>query len=578
MPLGPGVQSVDSTSESEKRITPSTRARQGLASSVRQLGSMRPKAQASNFPTRVAGFKFRSAHVAHSTKIQKLKAGGPRPERLFRLFDAVHVPILAFELRGTTIPLCFANEAALDLLGHTQATIAKLTLRRLFHKSEERRVQSIGAILRQPGGKSVVEETEMYVLRHSGRRVPAKVTASTIQVSEKKIILLSLSDLTEQKRLATERESAFKEVMRISKLADIGQLVAGVAHELNNPLTVIQGFAENISLLLAQGELCKNELNLQLTPILKATDRMAKIISRMMRMVRQDDFRISQVDARDVAMDAVNFMHHRLDDFGIKVEWNLPEALPVHCDPNQIEQIIMNLLNNAVHALRKNPGSRVIRLSAETPPTGGVRLKVHNNGPPIPEEIRDRVMSPFFTTKPVGEGTGLGLALSYGIMKAHGGDLRFTSSEAEGTEFILIFPKAKAEDTIAATPGRLLMVADDNDFARQVLVAKLQRYGYKVLQAKDGEDLLAQVRLHPQLECIFADISMPRTTASHLVRDIRHVLPKALVYLITDNPADSATDLTTRRHRINGVLGKPVHQEEFAEVIRSLERRSKQSA
>lgn len=456
-------------------------------------------------------------------------------------------------------------------------TIRKLTLTGLFDNQERKRARAIAMVLRENSGARVLEEAEMLVRRRSGRRQAAKVTASTLAVGRQRLILVSLADLAEQKRLQTERETAIKEVMRISKLADIGQLVAGVAHELNNPLTVIQGFAENIELLLDHEEISREELHLQLHPILRATDRMAKIISRMMRMVRQDDFRMSNVDLRDVVLDAFNFMHHRLDDFGIEVQWNLQEQLPVHCDPNQVEQILLNLLSNAVHALRKNREGRVICVSSELDDSG-VRLKVHNNGPPIPEDIRDRIMSPFFTTKPVGEGTGLGLALSYGIMKAHGGDLRFTSSATEGTEFILAFPKAKAEDTLSSTPGRLVVVADDNDFSRQVLVAKLQRYGYEVLQAKDGEDLMTQIHARPLIECIFADLSMPRSTPSHLLQDIRRILPRALIYLITDDPTDKAVEFAQRRHGINGVLGRPVHQEEFAEVIRAMERRERHSA
>ncbi len=487
------------------------------------------------------------------------------------------MPILAFAIRGKRSRLRFANEAAQDLLGHTPETFAKLTLDRLFHADEKRRVQAIGEILLPPAGRSVLEEIEMQALRRSGRRIAVKVTANSIRAAGETLLLLSLSDLSEQKRLQTERESALKEVMRISKLADIGQLAAGVAHELNNPLAIIQGFAENMELLLEQSELSRSELGLQLAPILRATDRMARIISRMMRMVRQDDFRMIHVDARDVVLDAFNFMRHRLDDFGIQVEWELREALPVACDPNQVEQIIMNLLSNAVHALRRNPGARVIRVSAEKS-EAGVRLKVHNNGPPIPEGVRDRVMSPFFTTKPVGEGTGLGLSLSYGIMKAHGGDLRFTSSAENGTEFALIFPLVRAEDTPAASPGRLLIVADDNDFSRQALAGKLQRYGYEVLQARNGEDLLGQIRLNPGIEGVFADASMPRTTPSRLIADIRRLLPKAPLYLITADPADKAAELAALRNGIDGVLGKPVHQEEFAEVIRLLEKPAKKPA
>jgi PAS domain S-box-containing protein len=504
----------------------------------------------------------------------------------FNLMDSVHVPMLIFSDAASQPYLVSCNEAALHLLGYDRPSINKIKLTEIFHEAEYRRVQAITSILSEPTGHRLIEETEMQAVKKSGRKVWVKVTASSLHDSAdpetSNLIVLSLSDLTEQKQLQADRENALKEVLRISKLADIGQLVAGVAHEINNPLTIVQGFAENIELLLQTNNLQIDEIRLQLDLILKATDRMAKIISRMMRMVRQDDFHMTLVDLRDVVSDAIHFMHHRFDDFSIEVDRSMMTGCQVQCDPNQIEQILLNLFSNAIHALRKNTGERRLRIVIEADEYT-VHLKIHNNGPPIPAEIRDRIMSPFFTTKPAGEGTGLGLALSYGIMKAHGGDLTFTSSRKDGTEFVLVFPAvaATADETTRATPGRMVMVADENDVTRNILVSKLQRYGYQVFEAKDGETLIAQLTSLPAIEGVFVDLYLPRTAPAQIIPAIRHAVPKALVYVLTDNQdaqAEKKSERLARRQGVHGFLSKAIDQEQFASIIRLLEGSTRHAA
>ncbi len=501
-----------------------------------------------------------------------------RFQRLCALLDKVHVPIYLFSATIPGSPLLFVNGAAEVFLGHDPTMINKLKFNDIFHSSERSRVDAIKSVLREQEGENLLEESEMKVLSVGKRPVFVKVSASSVKLGSEKVILLYLADLTEQKKMQGERERALKEFTRISKLADIGQLVAGIAHELNNPLTVVQGYAENIELCLEDETINRDEVRLHLESILKASDRMARIISHMMRMVRQDDFRTLTVDLRDVVEDALQFIRLRFDDFGIEVHSHLDKPLFVRCDPNQIEQILMNIFNNAVHALLKTDGPRWLNIVAESA-DHGVALRVGNNGPEIPEAVRERVMTPFFTTKPVGEGTGLGLAMSYGIMKNHGGDLTF-SSDKEKTEFILHFPPSPLElkSTTEATPGRLILVAEDNKELREHLVSKLRIYNYRVLQAADGNELQTLAGSHPEIECVFVDMVMPSFMPHVGLQNVRKALPNALVYVLTDTLNKQSAEFSFKHDGANGFLAKPIDQEAFADIIRQIEHNGKKDA
>lgn len=508
---------------------------------------------------------------------RKAKSPDKRASITWPFLDSVHVPILVFSGAKRGNPVLFANDSAEELFGCEKQELIGLSLSALFAPPERQRSQAIMAVLREPGGRRLLEEPEMMARRRSGRKFPVKVTASSLDMDGERLIVVSFSDLTEQKRQETERENTAREVLRMSKLADIGQFIAGIAHELNNPLTIITGFAENIELFLESDIIKPEEIRSQLEPIFKATDRMTRLIGRLMRMVRQDDLRLNNIDIRDVVTDTLHFMHHRLDDFKISVHVDQPDPALVHCDPNQIEQILLNLLSNAIHALRKNRDTREIRVQTVTDQTG-VRIKVHNNGPPIPAEIRDRIMSPFFTTKAVGEGTGLGLALSNGIMKAHGGDLTFNSSRSEGTEFILSFPPVTVSEVARPDAVHTVIIADDDESSRRMLAGKLKRYGFQVVEAENGERLLEEAKNHPQVECLFIDIYMPRTTPSLIIHGLRRVLPTALIYVVTNTTGSDLTESEIRKQEINGFLSKPIDHEAFAEIMRQLDGRIQSAA
>src|SRR5665213_2669561 len=172
--------------------------------------------------------------------------------------------------------------------------------------------------------------------------------------------------------------------MHLTRLAEMGRLAANVAHEINNPLMVAQGFAENIELLLDEAEPPRDEMRMQVLEIIKACQRMSRIINKMNRMSRSQKLRLFIVDLAEVSLNAVDFIKSQISDNDVKVEFDFDRPLPIKCDAVQVEQIILNILSNAIYAMETTPGDKRIRISFEEFGKWQ-QIKIWNNGPAIPD-------------------------------------------------------------------------------------------------------------------------------------------------------------------------------------------------
>jgi two-component system NtrC family sensor kinase len=249
----------------------------------------------------------------------------------------------------------------------------------------------------------------------------------------------------ELERKVEERTKALKEtqvqLIQSGKLAAVGTLAAGVAHELNQPLMVIRGYAQE---LLEDERIADAELREDLSRIEAQTTRMTAIISHLRDFSRQSKGTRQRTDLNQVVTQAFSFLDQQLRTRNIQVVQALDPALsPVWADPLQIEQVLLNLVTNARDAMEK-VGKGVIVIRTEQAGDGRVALSVTDSGPGIPPDLKARIFDPFFTTKEVGKGTGLGLSICHGIAEEHGGELRVESPVAEdrGARFTLVLPRS----------------------------------------------------------------------------------------------------------------------------------------
>lgn len=274
-----------------------------------------------------------------------------------------------------------------------------------------------------------------YSLIYQGRQYDFLEILSPIRQDETIIGIVGINiDITERKRLETQ-------MIQSQKLAELGTLAAGMAHELNSPLQVITGISERLVRSLGEGN-CEPEYfkrNLQM--INRNGWRCAEIVRSLLMFARSAPISFQAADLNALVRDALLLIEHQLERWNrIEVITELAENLPpLQCDANRISQVLINLLTNARDAM-PNGGTLTIR-TMHRPHRREVVLQVQDTGQGIPEEIRSQIFTPFFTTKPLGEGTGLGLSIVLGIVHQHGGRIEVDSTPNQGTLFTLTFPE-----------------------------------------------------------------------------------------------------------------------------------------
>lgn len=418
---------------------------------------------------------------------------------------------------------------------------------------------------------------EPLVFVRSGN-LPLRVHCKVSEFSffDHRYCVLWLIEGVEFEEVRRKEEAERQELIHLSRLADIGRLSAGIAHELNNPLMIVQGYAENMGFLIEAGKMDVEDFKLSIGHILKSVKRMTKIISGVKRFVRNDDFNMVKVDLNEIVPEALHLLHSQLQAVDVNLQFRSADPLYVRCDPAQIEQIIVNILNNAIHALESFEGPRKIRIQI-TEEKGRLILSIWNNGPEIPVEIREKILNPFFTTKQVGEGTGLGLSVSYGIMKAHNGNLRFESSKSDGTCFFLEFPKMEAEIVEIKGRGRVLVVDDEPSFT-WLFANKLRLFGFEVLVADSAAEALKLVGKDPELIGAFVDFRMPEMDGLEFTRAMRKLHgSKHLVFLVSGYPLSFTEELAVKRAGVDDILSKPIPVEQLSQMAKMLAGHKKSS-
>lgn len=278
---------------------------------------------------------------------------------------------------------------------------------------------------------------DCHVTRKDGVRVLCSVTHTPIRSDDEIIGVLGIArDVTDQRRAAQEREELRRQLGQSQKLEAIGQLVSGVAHELNNPLAAVMAYAQ---LVLTSRTLPEDERGAVET-MLQETKRAVRIVSNLLTFARQHQPERAVTDLNQVVSDTVALRRFALNERSITLTVDLDERLPLTwADSFQVQQVLLNLVTNAEQALSDWSGER--RITVTTRYEGQkLRLIVSDSGPGIDDTTLDQIFNPFFTTKGVGEGTGLGLSIADGIMREHGGRIRAESKLGHGATFIVELP------------------------------------------------------------------------------------------------------------------------------------------
>lgn len=322
--------------------------------------------------------------------------------------------------------IIYRSPAATALLGTTKSHFSHFATR-------ADRADFITALL--PDGR--VDDMRVTGIRADGSEFPAGLSARLIDYRGEDVIVSNMEDLTGILAVQTELAQQRNQVFQAEKLSALGELLAGVAHELNNPLSIIVGNSE-----MLKEDLEHTRHARRIEKLSAAAGRCVNIVRSFLSMARQEPLNPRPTTAQRVFSDASDAVAKLMADAQVRLVVDLPGDLPeLMVDDVQIGQVAINLLTNGVHAIQDSGIGDTITVSGHVDAASGlVCLSVSDNGPGIADDIASRIFDPLFTTKDVGKGTGVGLAYCHRVVVAHGGSIRLVQNKAPGAVFHVFLP------------------------------------------------------------------------------------------------------------------------------------------
>jgi len=365
---------------------------------------------------------------------QKILEGELRRRNAFfhNLIDSSVDGIIASDMKGR---IMLFNTGAQNLLGYDEEDTKILHVTQLYNEGVAyeiiKRMRS-----NDFGGKGKLLRHKLIVKHKNGTDIPVSFSGGIIYDNDKEIATFGLfTDLRALQQIEEDLEQTHQMLMQSEKMAGLGRLAAGVAHEINNPMSGIMLYAN-----LVQEELGEdNPLRDDLQTIIHEAERCKVIVADLLEFSHQNTYEMELVDLNDVVQKTLTILQHQPLFTNIAIIRQLdPDLPPIYGNSIRLNQVVMNIVVNAAQAME---GRGRIRITSRTRANKDINeVAIEDTGPGIPDELLEKIFDPFFTTKATGDGTGLGLSVSYAIVKEHKGSIRVTSSSPAGTVFTLRFP------------------------------------------------------------------------------------------------------------------------------------------
>ena len=366
-----------------------------------------------------------------------------------------------------------------------------------------------------------------------------------------------------------------QELHHSEKLRSVGELAGGVAHDFNNQLMGIVGYAESFMKRVEDPDLIRMAQG-----ILRASERSADLIRQLLAFSRKGMSVVSPVDIHKVITDVLSMVERSVDRrIEIRSALNADISI-VSGDESQLNNALLNLALNSRDALPTGGvikiATRNISSSPERDQPGHIEILVEDNGKGMEPGVLERALEPFFTTKPVGHGTGMGLSAVYGTVNAHGGQIDIQSEPGAGTRVALILPLAPPDSEepklVRAVPQARgirakILVVDDEEMVRGILTDVLVSGGYHVFSATDGENAVRVFRRDPKgIDLVLMDMTMPRMSGLDAFLEMKKLNPDVRVMILSGHSAEGTSN-ELRRHGIRGVLQKPITAQSLLEAV-----------
>jgi len=467
----------------------------------------------------------------------------------------------------------FFNDAECRQLGYSREEMMGMNYRVYTPKEETERVYKAYNQIYRTGESN--KGFTFEVVRKDGGTGFGELAAFPLRNQEGKIIgFRGVSrDITERKRMEEERKELEQKAQLASRLATVGEMASGIAHEINNPLTGVIGYAQ---LLLAKKDL-PEDIKKELSIINDGGQRVAGIVSKLLTFARQHKPQRDYVSINDLIANTLDLRAYELKSSNIKVITHLDPELPgTIADGGQLQQVFLNLIVNAETEMKLAHGKGKLSVKTERM-DNTIRISFKDDGPGIAKENIDKIFNPFFTTREVGEGTGLGLSMCHGIIAEHNGRIYAESKLGKGATFVVELPVVTeteqseladpvVEETKVALKEKILVV-DDEPTVLLLVSRVLTDEGHEVETIDNADDALETIE-HKRYSLILLDIKMPGMSGIELYKRIQKIAPSLArrIVFITGDVIGASTTAFIVRTKVHCIM-KPFDAEQLKRAV-----------
>ncbi len=427
-------------------------------------------------------------------------------------------------------------------------------------------------------------ENQIAVGESSSIEVPGMLNGRTLLINHtgfryngQKAMLEVLQDITENKKLQTQ-------FLQAQKLEGLGNIAAGIAHDFNNILGVILGYAEMLKDRASGAD--RSQTGLQ--AIMSSASRGKSLVSQLLTFARRTEVTFRPVQVNEIVAEIATLLSATFPKT-IQITTSLPGDLPrITADPNQLHQVLLNICVNARDAM---PGGGVLSISTSTVPPEAlsakhpgaatnryVKLEIRDTGMGMDDQTKAKIFEPFFSTKDVGRGTGLGLSVVYGIIESHRGFVDVASEKEKGTVFAIYFPvngieeerQEQPKERTTRMPGgtETILLIEDEEMLRQLVESILTSNGYRVVTAADGERGVNVFRTNRELiGAVLSDLGLPRLSGQEVVAQIKQIDPNARVVIASGYISPDVKD-RLENLGVKTFVQKPYMSQEVLNAVR----------
>jgi PAS domain S-box-containing protein len=501
--------------------------------------------------------------------------------RMKAIADGAHDGIIMMDPEGR---ISYWNSAAEQILGYTKDDALHQDVHRLlapecYHESFQ---TGLTEFFSAGSGPAIGQTRELTAIKKDGEHIPIELSLSAVKIGGLWHAVGIMRDMTERHRIQQEKSNLQLQLFHSEKLATIGTIAAGVAHEINNPLMIVNGFIEKVAWQMktqAGGEVPAKSIEIAR----HAVARITSIVGSLRTYARADTEHVETVDIHKSIDEMVVFVQQVAKNRGIVIHKNLAsDTLYVRGNFGKIQQVLVNLLNNACDAVSERPWGREIHIETLADEKSVV-LCLKDNGNGIPAANMHKIFEPFFTTKPVGKGTGLGLSISRTLIESFGGSLTVSSEEWVGATFRITLPRllqprnvnhARHEEGKGAVQplqlhGEVLVVDDETHLC--TLITEFLKDAGLVATAVDDARTALDLLQKKRFDLVITDMQMPGLSGMDLIRKAKTLeLQSQTKFILTTGGITtnfSAEERASLYELIHGYLVKPFEQDQILNLI-----------